>query len=274
MATFTGALAWAAAGARTGPRPPTGARRAAETWLAEATWTALASPRVRSAWRGRTPAATKQTAISVHHRERMTSSIDTTRIAKGHRILRDPSCVLHDRVAARGRKPARPWAARDGSPAAVSGGMHHRTERHDAWDEEPTSPFEQLHAARVLLAEDDPAFRAMMAARLRQDGCDVVEARSGDEALEMIATIADGQATLESLDLVIIDVRMPGMSGLEVIHLLRSWKWTTPVLFVTAYPDPELAAEIGELDGRLLAKPFGLSRLSNAALEALRGRMS
>jgi len=148
--------------------------------------------------------------------------------------------------------------------------MHHRIHHHDEWEDEPTNPFEQLLTARILLAEDDPALRTMMAARLRQDGCDVVEARSGDEALEMIATIADGEAPMEGVDLVIMDVRMPGLSGLEVIRLLRSWKWSTPVLFVTAYPDPELAAEVGELDARLLAKPFGLSRLSNAALEAIR----
>jgi len=152
--------------------------------------------------------------------------------------------------------------------------MHHRIHHHDEWEDEPTNPFEQLLTARILLAEDDPALRSMMAARLRQDGCDVVEARSGDEALEMIATIADGEAPMEGVDLVIMDVRMPGMSGLEVIRLLRSWKWHTPVLFVTAYPDPELAIEVGELEARLLAKPFGLSRLSNAALETIRGRMS
>jgi DNA-binding response OmpR family regulator len=152
--------------------------------------------------------------------------------------------------------------------------MEHRIHRHEDWDDEPTNPFEQLQAARILLAEDDPALRAMMATRLRQDGCDVAEARTGDEALDMITMIGDGEAPLADLDLVIIDVRMPGLSGLEVIRLLRSWQWSTPVLFVTAYPDPELAVEIGELDARLLAKPFGLSRLSNAALEAIRGRLS
>jgi CheY-like chemotaxis protein len=109
---------------------------------------------------------------------------------------------------------------------------------------------------------------------LRQDGCDVAEAHTGDEALDVIARISKGEDPLADLDLVIIDVRMPGLSGLDVIRLLRSWNWSTPVLFVTAYPDPELAAEISELDARLLAKPFGLSRLSNAALDAIRGRLS
>ena len=159
-------------------------------------------------------------------------------------------------------------------PLQMPATMHHQLHRHHDWDDEPTNPFEQLQTARILLAEDDPALRAMMAARLRQDGCEVAEAHTGDEALDLIATISNGEAPLAELDLVIIDVRMPGLSGLEVIRLLRSWNWSTPVLFVTAYPDPELAAEIGELDARLLAKPFGLSRLSNAALEAIRQRMS
>lgn len=147
--------------------------------------------------------------------------------------------------------------------------METRNIRHELWDDEPTNPFEVLHAVRVLLAEDDPTLRAMMAARLRSDGCEVVEACSGDEALELIATIANGESEVTNIDLAIMDVRMPGLSGIDVLACLRAWRWEAPVLFVTAYPDDELIELAAALDARVLAKPFGLSRLSTTALETL-----
>ena len=145
--------------------------------------------------------------------------------------------------------------------------------RHN-WDEEPTNKFEHIVAARVLVAEDDDALRSMVANRLRQDGCEVIEARSGDEALDVIAAIEDGFSTVPALDLVILDMRMPGLTGLEVVQLLRSWCWTTPVLLVTAYPAPDVLEEAVEYGVSVIAKPFGLSRLSHAASEALRRRPS
>jgi CheY-like chemotaxis protein len=144
----------------------------------------------------------------------------------------------------------------------------------DRWDDEPTQPFEWLRTARVLVAEDDDALRDMIVTRLRADGCQVVEARDGDSALETITSIDGGSSDVRALDLVVIDVRMPGLSGLDVIRLLRSWRWTTPVLFVTAYPEPALLAQARELDARVLAKPFVLSRLSRVASDTLAGRPS
>ena len=144
----------------------------------------------------------------------------------------------------------------------------------EAWDDEPTTRFEWLRTARVLVAEDDTALRQMIATRLRADGCDVVEAHDGDTALATISAIDTGSGAQRNLDLVVIDVRMPGRSGLEVIRLLRSWRWTTPVLFVTAYPDDTLLAEARELDANVLAKPFVLSRLSRAARHTLAGSWS
>jgi DNA-binding response OmpR family regulator len=152
--------------------------------------------------------------------------------------------------------------------------MQHPYERDLEWDDEPTTPIERLFPARVLVAEDDDALRAMMASRLRGEGCEVIEACNGDQAFEMIAEIEDGAAQFDALDLVIVDVRMPGLSGLEVLDLLRAGRDATPVLVVTAYPEPELRAEVRRLGAHLLAKPFGLSRLTQAANAVLRGRPS
>ena len=104
-----------------------------------------------------------------------------------------------------------------------------------------------------------------MARRLRADGLDVIEADNGDDAIK--------HAGVQELDLIVMDVRMPGHSGLEVAYLLRTWRSETPVVLVTAYPEPELVDEADRIGATLLAKPFAFSRLSEAAMAAL-GRSS
>lgn len=152
--------------------------------------------------------------------------------------------------------------------------MNPKDNHEDRWDDEPTTPFEWLRTARVLVAEDDDSLREMISARLRADGCNVVQAKNGDEALDLITSIDSGRAAVKALDLVVIDVRMPGMSGLDVVRVLRAWRWLTPVLFVTAYPDDRFLAHAGELGASVLPKPFVLSRLSRVASDALARRWS
>jgi CheY-like chemotaxis protein len=100
-----------------------------------------------------------------------------------------------------------------------------------------------------------------MARRLRADGLEVIEAENGDDALDQLG--------MQELDLLVMDVRMPGRSGLEVAYLVRTWRATTPVVLVTAYPEPELFDEVDRIGATLLAKPFAFSHLSEAAMAAL-----
>jgi CheY-like chemotaxis protein len=187
--------------------------------------------------------------------------------------LHGRSCNLHDPARALDRNRVKPLAQILARPLHEAGAEVFMWNQHE-WDDEPTNVFERLQTAHVLVAEDDDNLRAMIVERLRRDGCEVIEARSGDEALEMIAMVLDRRAGFEQLDLAIMDVRMPGMSGLEVVEILRDASWNAPVLFVTAYPDPALRARASGLRCDLLAKPFGLSRLSKAASEAMSRRFS
>ena len=148
-----------------------------------------------------------------------------------------------------------------------------RDERHPWDDDEPTTPYEWLRTARVLVAEDDDSLRRMIATRLRADGCQVIEAASGDEALDVVSANEDGSSGIHALDLVVIDVRMPGVSGLDVVRLMRAWQWPTPVLVVTAYPSPEVFEQAIALDANVLPKPFVLSRLSRVAGDTLAGKV-
>ena len=75
------------------------------------------------------------------------------------------------------------------------------------------------HATRVLVAEDSEDTRAVVAAILRDDGFDVIEARSGIELLNRLG-VGDMPAQ-GSIDLVISDVRMPKLDGIEALAKAR-----------------------------------------------------
>ncbi len=133
--------------------------------------------------------------------------------------------------------------------------------------EEPTCPVGP--AARVLVVEDDGELRAMIGARLRRQGFAVFEVVSGDDALTLLANMVERRWPSDDVDLIVMDVRMPGTSGLEVAQILRVADWVTPVLLMTAYPDADLLDEAARLGVTVLGKPFGLDALSSAAIAAL-----
>ena len=90
-------------------------------------------------------------------------------------------------------------------------------------------------ARRILAVDDSPTFLTELACKLREDGHDVVLARSGVEALELLA--------VQSVDCVILDVVMPDVDGIETLRRLRRLpgRESTPTVMLTASEDPALA---------------------------------
>ena len=128
-----------------------------------------------------------------------------------------------------------------------------------SWRPEPAPRFEKDPAPvpqRVLVAEDDPVVRTMLQRLLRDAGFEVRTAKHGDEALDM-ALRASGE-----FDLVVTDVRMPVMDGLELARRLRERWPRLPVLYISGY-DVELSAGSRRGGSRqaLLRKPFDLDEL-------------
>lgn len=113
---------------------------------------------------------------------------------------------------------------------------------------------------RVLLAEDDEELRELLAETLRQDGYEVVEARDGLELVDRIEEEAFKARTQGvPVSLLISDVRMPMLSGLDVLGVLRARSWPAPVMLITAFGDEATHREALQLDARVvLDKPFGL----------------
>jgi CheY-like chemotaxis protein len=136
------------------------------------------------------------------------------------------------------------------------------------------APAAQVFLHRVLVAEDDPTFRDMIAATLRADGHEVTAVGDGIDLLDALGTsLLPGCAT-GSYDLVLSDVRMPGWSGLEALASLRQEPTAPPVVFITAFADEDLvnrARRAGAL--AVVSKPVDLDELRLLVSGLLRYRL-
>ena len=114
---------------------------------------------------------------------------------------------------------------------------------------------------RILVVDDDAAQRSLLTSFLNTQGFSTSAAPSGEEALEMLKT--------NGFDLMVSDVRMTGISGLETLRRARLQHATLPVLLVTAYADIRDAVDAIR-DGALnyLAKPIDLDELLAAVQNA------
>ncbi len=123
------------------------------------------------------------------------------------------------------------------------------------WPESESEPIvePQANGECVLLAEDNPQVRGIISAALRSFGFEVVKAGDGEQALSEIER-------LECLDLIVLDIDMPKINGMECLKRLRERGGMVPVVLitgnVTCIPDDELDDHTV-----LLHKPFQMSGL-------------
>jgi DNA-binding response OmpR family regulator len=124
-----------------------------------------------------------------------------------------------------------------------------------------------IPGCRVVVAEDDAVLRRLAADALRADGFDVCEARDGCELVAAVEAILAAGAR-DTAIIVVTDVHMPGLDGLDVLTILRCAGVACRVVLITGFGDDETAAEARELGGTLLAKPFDMATLRAAVRAA------
>ena len=118
-------------------------------------------------------------------------------------------------------------------------------------------------ASTILIVEDEFAVARGIQYALQQEGYEVTVARSGEEGLEF--------ATNQAPDLILLDVRLPGIDGFEVLRRLRGTGSKAPVLFLTARGDEfdkVVGLELGADD--YVTKPFALRELMSRIRSLLR----
>ncbi len=125
-----------------------------------------------------------------------------------------------------------------------------------------TSANHRLDKSSVLVVDDDPKIRRLVATHLGQSGFEVFLAANGEEAIY--------QASLHQPDVVVLDLAMPGIDGFETLSRLREW-YTDPVIILSA-TDQESekvrALDIGADD--YITKPFGTQELAARIRAAIR----
>jgi len=115
---------------------------------------------------------------------------------------------------------------------------------------------------RILIVDDEQAVRDVLAEYFTEHGYEVATAASGTEAL---AVLPDCRP-----DLVLLDIRMPGLDGIETLRRLRQVAPAVAVIMVTANEDVDLARDtlkIGALD--YVAKPFDFAYLEQSVMAGL-----
>jgi CheY-like chemotaxis protein len=110
----------------------------------------------------------------------------------------------------------------------------------------------------VIVAEDDPDMREVVSEALELMGAVVTRAESGADLIQHLSGGA--------YDLIITDISMPWMSGLQVALSVRRADIQTPVIVMTGSTKKDLVAQVDALGGhtRLLRKPFGMHELHDA----------
>ncbi|MEQ1687153.1 MAG: response regulator [Sphingopyxis sp.] len=106
---------------------------------------------------------------------------------------------------------------------------------------------------RILLAEDDDAMRGYLARALERSGYDVTTATTGREALDYVES--------GTFDLLLTDIVMPEMDGIELAQRAQALSPAPKVMFITGFAAVALHANDAVPDARLLSKPFHLKDL-------------
>lgn len=123
---------------------------------------------------------------------------------------------------------------------------------------------ERKESATVLLVEDDPTLRSTLAFNLTREGYDVLTAADGPSAIELVARKGD------QLDLVILDVMLPGVNGFQVLRAIRR-DYAFPVLMLSARGEEQDRVDGLELGADdYVVKPFALRELLARVRAAVR----
>ncbi|MBE0432146.1 response regulator [candidate division WOR-3 bacterium] len=118
-----------------------------------------------------------------------------------------------------------------------------------------------LTKKRILICDDEEPIRLLLAEAL-QDSYDIVEAANGRDALRL--------ATKEHIDLIIIDIKMPQVHGLEAIERIRERDSNVPIIICSAYPlmEDDIVVKTSDI-AAFITKPIDIESLKSRITELI-----
>src|SRR5947207_6531987 len=119
-----------------------------------------------------------------------------------------------------------------------------------------------MSSGRILVVDADPQIRRVLRTTLIAQGYEVVDARSGDEALDRVRA--------EKLDLVILDMNMPGMNGIETCRSIRSGSDIAIIMLTVRDSEVDKVEALDAGADDYMTKPFGSPELLARIRAALR----
>jgi len=116
----------------------------------------------------------------------------------------------------------------------------------------------------ILVVDDQPGVRRLLYEAFREDGYLVRMAASGQEAIDQVK---------ENLPyLILMDMKMPGMNGLEALHEINQIDQGISVIMMTAYGELEIVAEAMKLGAKeYITKPFDINELRDLVRKVMDG---
>jgi DNA-binding NtrC family response regulator len=115
---------------------------------------------------------------------------------------------------------------------------------------------------RILIAEDDQDIRNILTMILEGEGYEIIQAENGDEALKTIRT--------QHIDLLLLDIKMPKLSGIDVLYYMHKEGYKIPVIILTAYSQAKEDPEVKQENVlAFLVKPISFNELKSKIKDIL-----
>jgi two-component system KDP operon response regulator KdpE len=119
-----------------------------------------------------------------------------------------------------------------------------------------------MNSGRILVVDDEPQIRRVLRASLSAQGYEIHEARSGEEALTAVRE--------QRFDLILLDMNMPGLGGLEACRQIRAGSEVAIIMLTVRDSEPDKVAALDAGADDYVTKPFGMPELSARIRAALR----
>ncbi|SHE97630.1 two-component system, response regulator, stage 0 sporulation protein F [Seinonella peptonophila] len=119
-----------------------------------------------------------------------------------------------------------------------------------------------MNAKRILVVDDQYGIRLLLKEVFSKENLNISQASNGNQALEVIQQ--------EKPDLILLDMKMPGMDGIELLRRLRQMGLSAKVIMMTAYGELDMVTEASKLGALAhFTKPFDIEELRDEVLKQL-----